>query len=66
MAVINALKTVENFRRTNRVNPHYDLLAENIVDLINDSNDKIDIIYNFFTFGYIQGLKAGDKEAAQK
>ena len=41
-----------------RINPLYDMLAQNIDDIYRASSDSFDMICNGFRFGYMQGMKA--------
>lgn len=40
------------------VDTRYDMCANHIVDIKNQSNDFYDLICNGFIFGYAQGMKA--------
>ena len=45
-----------------RINPKYDLHADNIADINDASENFYDLICNGFRFGYMQGRKAAIAE----
>jgi len=44
-----------------KIDDKYDMTAENMYDILNASDDKINLITNSFRFGYMQGMKAAKK-----
>lgn len=49
-------------RTFGHINPHYDMNADNIKDIIKVSLDDYDLVCNGFRLGYAQGLKAARAE----
>ena len=45
-----------------KIDVRYDMYAENIRDILNNSRDNFELICNGFRFGYLQGMKAAKAE----
>ena len=45
-----------------KINPYYTMRLNNIEEIYKNSDDHIDMIYNSFCFGYMQGMKAAKAE----
>ena len=57
--VKNTMKLIKS--ANGRINPLYDMRAQNIDDIYRASSDSFDMICNGFRFGYMQGMKAAKK-----
>lgn len=59
---LNVLKTIKQWKCTNRINPRYDLRLDDIRIIRENSENLLDMIFNSFVFGYAQGYKAAQAE----
>ena len=55
MSKMNVMKKIQEMR--GNINPYYDMSIEDMITIINNSNEGFEIA-NAFNFGYIQGMKA--------
>ena len=60
MARLNVMKVIEENKR--KINTRYDLNVLGVNEILNNSRNSLDLIYNGFVFGYIQGIKASKAE----
>ena len=56
MSKMNVMKKIQEMREN--INPYYDMSIEDMITIINNSNEGFEIVSNAFNFGYIQGMKA--------
>lgn len=66
MAVINTMKTIEQWRKNEGFNTHYDLYIRNIEDIYKNNTNVVEMIIDAFVFGYAQGSKAERKAQSKK
>lgn len=45
-----------------KINPRYDMQIKEIDEICKNSENPIDMIYDGFRFGYLQGMKAAKAE----
>ena len=60
MPRLNVMKVIEENKR--KINTRYDLNVLGVNEILNNSTNSLDLIYNGFVFGYIQGIKASKAE----
>lgn len=56
MSKMNVMKKIQEMR--GGINPYYDMDIDDMITIINSSNEGFETVSNAFTFGYIQGMKA--------
>ena len=56
MSKMNVMKKIQEAR--GGINPYYDMDIDDMITIINNSNEGFETVSNAFTFGYIQGMKA--------
>ncbi len=60
MPKLNVMKVINENRE--KINTRYNLGVSGFNEILNNSVDSWDLIYNSFSIGYIQGMKAAKKE----
>ena len=60
MPRLNVMKAINENR--GKINTRYDLTYKDAKELIRFSNGQYSLIYNCFSIGYIQGMKAAKAE----
>ena len=56
------MKTISEWRRSERVNPQYNICINDAINIRDNSVDEFSFMQNTFTFGYAQGYNAAIAE----
>lgn len=56
MSKMNVMKKIQEMK--GNINPYYDMDIVDIRTLLDSTHNRVMLVSNAFTFGYIQGMKA--------